>query len=61
MNIGLLGFGSMGRTHSWAVDNIKFYYKDVPFDAKIKGVYTRTPETRETAAKTFGFDLKYDI
>ncbi len=57
MNIGLLGFGSMGRTHSWAVENIKFYYKDVPFDAKIKGVYTRTPETREMAAKTFGFDI----
>ena len=36
MNIGLLGFGSMGRTHSWAVDNIKFYYKDLTFEAKIK-------------------------
>ncbi|MBQ4136841.1 MAG: Gfo/Idh/MocA family oxidoreductase [Clostridia bacterium] len=57
MNIGLLGFGSMGRTHSWAVDNIKFYYKDLPFEAKIKGVYTRTPETRESAAKRFGFDI----
>ncbi len=57
MNIGLLGFGSMGRTHSWAVENIKFYYKDLPFEAKIKGVYTRTPETREAAARTFGFDI----
>ena len=57
MNIGLLGFGSMGRTHSWAVENLKFYYKDLPFEAKIKGVYTRTPETRESAAKNFGFDI----
>lgn len=57
MNIGLLGFGSMGRTHSWAVENLKFYYKDLPFEAKIKGIYTRTPETRESAAKNFGFDI----
>ena len=57
MNIGLLGFGSMGRTHTWAVENIKFYYKEPPFEAKIKGVYTRTPETRESAANAFGFDI----
>ena len=57
MNIGLLGFGSMGRTHSWSVENIKYYYKYLPFEAKIKGVYTRTPETREAAARTFGFDI----
>lgn len=57
MNIGLLGFGSMGRTHTWAVENLKFYYKELAFDAKISGVYTRTPETAENAAKTFGFDF----
>lgn len=57
MNIGLLGFGSMGRTHSWAVDNLKFYYKALPFEAKISGVYTRTRETAENAAKAFGFDF----
>lgn len=55
MNIGLLGFGSMGRTHAWAVDNIKYYYKNVPFDAHIKGIYTRTHETAIAAAERFGF------
>lgn len=57
MKIGLLGFGSMGRTHAWAVDNIKFYYKKPPFDVKIAGVYTRTLETAENAAEQFGFDF----
>lgn len=57
MKIGLLGFGSMGRTHAWAVDNIKFYYKKPPFDVKIAGVYTRTFETAENAAEQFGFDI----
>ncbi|MBQ7821841.1 MAG: Gfo/Idh/MocA family oxidoreductase [Clostridia bacterium] len=57
MKIGLLGFGSMGRTHTWAVENIRFYYKKPPFDAKIAGVYTRTYETAKNAADTFGFDI----
>ena len=57
MKIGLLGFGSMGRTHAWAVDNIKFYYKKPPFDVKIAGIYTRTLETAENAAEQFGFDF----
>ncbi len=57
MKIGLLGFGSMGRTHTWAVQNLKFYYKDLPFDAKIAGVYTRTPEKSQGAKETFGFDF----
>ncbi len=57
MKIGLLGFGSMGRTHTWAVENLKFYYKELPFDAKISGVYTRTLQTAQNAAKKFGFDF----
>ena len=57
MKIGLLCFGSMGRTHAWAVENIKFYYKKPPFDVKIAGVYTRTLETAENAAEQFGFDF----
>lgn len=57
MKIGLLGFGSMGRTHAWAVDNLKYFYKNLPFEAKIAGVYTRTEETAVNAARDFGFDF----
>ncbi|MBO7149153.1 MAG: Gfo/Idh/MocA family oxidoreductase [Clostridia bacterium] len=57
MKIGLLGFGSMGRTHTWAVENIRFYYKKPPFEAKIAGVYTRTFETAKNACEQFGFDF----
>jgi len=53
MNIGLLGFGSMGRTHSFAVANLPFFYRDLPFAAKITGVCTRDPANAEKAAREF--------
>ena len=57
MNIGLLGFGSMGRTHSFAVANLPFFYKDLPFEAKVLGVCTKNPEHAKAAAKNFGFPI----
>ena len=53
MNIGLLGFGSMGRTHSFAVANLPFFYRDLPFAAKIASVCTRDPANAEKAAREF--------
>ena len=57
MKIGLLGFGSMGRTHSFAVANLPFFYKDLPFEAAVQGVCTRNPEHARAAAQTFGFPM----
>lgn len=59
LNIGLLGFGSMGRTHTWAISAIPFYYKNPPFEARLAGVYTRTERTREDAKSEFGFAKAY--
>ncbi len=59
MNIGILGFGSMGRTHAFAIDSLGYFYRDLPFEASLYGVYTRTPETREAAAREFGFKRVY--
>ena len=56
MNIGLLGFGNMGKTHSYAVTNLNYFYKDLPFKAKITAVCTSHIETSKKAADTFGFD-----
>lgn len=59
MKIGLIGFGSMGRTHAYAIQNLKFFYNDLPFEATLEGIYTRTPETREKAAEIFGINRVY--
>ena len=57
LKIGLLGFGAMGRTHTWAVQNLPFFYGDLPFSAQIVGVCTTTPEKSRRVADQFGFEI----
>ena len=54
MNIGLIGCGSMGRTHTFAVDALKFFYRDLPFDAKVSAITAAHFENAIKAARNFG-------
>ena len=54
MKIGMLGFGFMGKTHTYAIHNLKFFYKDLPFEAEIAAVCTAHLQTAEKAARQFG-------
>ncbi len=68
LRIGLLGFGSMGRTHTWAVQNLPFFYGEIPFAAVTRGVCTTSLEKSCSVAERFGIpvacanedDLIYD-
>ena len=57
LRIGLLGFGSMGKTHTWAVQNLPFFYASLPFSAKVIGVCTTTQEKSERVAAKFGMQI----
>lgn len=57
LRIGLLGFGAMGKTHAFCVENLKFYYQDLPFEATVHGVCTTTPEKSRAVAQTYGFEI----
>ena len=57
LKIGLLGFGSMGRTHTWAVQNLPFFYGSLPFWAKVVGVCTTSKEKSERIAAEFGMQI----
>ncbi len=54
MKIGLLGFGSMGRTHSWCVKNMNYFYKEVGFSAEYAGVCTTNEKSAKAAAELLG-------
>ena len=56
MKIGLIGFGSMGKTHSWCVKNLNYFYKDLPFKVEYAGVCTTREETAKKAADFLGID-----
>ncbi len=57
LRIGLLGFGAMGRTHTWAVQNLPFFYGALPFSASIEGVCTTTQEKSTRVANEFHIPL----
>ena len=60
IKIGLLGFGSMGKTHSYAVQSFNFFMNDLPFEAKISAVCTTSKEKSEAICKKYGFDFGTD-
>lgn len=60
IRIGLLGFGSMGKTHAYAVSNLQYFYRDLPFNAEIVGVCTTSMEKSEKVCREYGFSLATD-
>lgn len=60
MNIGIIGFGGMGKTHAYAVENLKYFYSELPFDAHIKGVCCAHFENAQAAARRYGFEKAYE-
>ncbi|MBE6596032.1 MAG: Gfo/Idh/MocA family oxidoreductase [Ruminococcaceae bacterium] len=59
IKIGLIGFGAMGKVHSYAVSNLKYFYSPLPFRATLCGVCTTSPERSEEIAQLYGFDAAY--
>ena len=57
LTIGLIGFGAMGKVHSYCLDNLKYCFSELPFDARIGGVCTTSEEKSRYVADTFGFDI----
>jgi predicted dehydrogenase len=55
LNIGLVGYGFMGRTHSNAFLQTPRFF-DVPFEPVLKAVCARSPERLESFAATFGYE-----
>ncbi|MBQ2809458.1 MAG: Gfo/Idh/MocA family oxidoreductase [Clostridia bacterium] len=59
MKIGLLGFGSMGRTHAYCVSVMPYFFSEHP-NAKIYGVCTRNIENAKSACEKFDLGFYTD-
>lgn len=57
INIGLLGFGFMGKTHAFSLSSLPFYYDKLNFEAKYTAVCTSHIESAKSA--TDHFNLGY--
>ena len=56
-NVGIVGFGFIGKVHAYGYENLKFYYRPVPLKTKLFGVCTGHRETAEQAKSDFGFEF----
>ncbi len=54
LQVGLVGFGFMGKTHLYCIDNLKYYYSSLPFETKVRGVCTTSMEKSVQVADSYG-------
>lgn len=55
INIAVIGAGSMGRTHSYAIRNMSFYYRDLPFSPVCHTIMSRSIEKAEKLKLDYGY------
>lgn len=57
LGVGIIGFGFMGRTHSYGHLNIPLFYDPPPLRTKLVGVCTSRPETGRKALEVVPFEF----
>lgn len=60
IRVGIIGFGSMGKTHSYVLENLKFFYNPLGFLPRVVAVTTAHAETARKAAEFLGCDAATD-
>lgn len=55
IRVGLLGFGAMGKAHSYCIDNLKYFFSELPFSATVGGICTTSYERSCSIAERYGF------
>ncbi len=57
IGVGIIGFGFMGKTHTYGYRTIPLYYDRLPFRIRLVGVCDASREVAETAKETLGFEF----
>ena len=55
IKVGIVGFGFMGRAHTYGYKTLPLYYRDLPFKITLRAIASRTLEAAERAAEELGF------
>ncbi|HGE71661.1 TPA: Gfo/Idh/MocA family oxidoreductase [Candidatus Poribacteria bacterium] len=55
--VGIVGYGFIGKMHTYAYKSIPIYYNPVPANVRLVGVCTSKKETAEQAVKHGGFEF----
>ncbi len=57
LRVGIVGFGFMGKTHTYGYKTIPLYYSNLPFKIKLAGVCDTVPGVAENARDTLDFEF----
>lgn len=60
LGVGIIGFGFIGKVHTYGYLNMPLFYDPLPLRTKLVGVATSRRETAEKAAAQGGFDFGAD-
>ncbi len=55
IGVGVVGFGFMGRAHTYGYKTIPLYYADLPFRIALRGICAPRPGVAERVAEELGF------
>jgi predicted dehydrogenase len=56
-NVGILGFGFMGKMHAYGYKTIPLYYGGLPWKTKLCSVCTSSPATAQIAKEAMDFEF----
>lgn len=57
IGVGVIGYGFMGKMHTYGYKTIPLYYQDLPYVIKLKGICDTVPGVAEKAAAQQGFEF----
>ncbi|MBR2371143.1 MAG: Gfo/Idh/MocA family oxidoreductase [Clostridia bacterium] len=60
INIGLVGFGAMGKLHAFCVSSLPYYFERCGFEASLYGICTSSLEHSKDVLERYGFKKIYE-
>ncbi len=57
VNVGIIGFGFIGKVHAYGYVNLPLFYDPPPLKADLVGVCTSRMETAQKAQSLLGFEF----
>jgi predicted dehydrogenase len=60
LGVGMVGYGFMGKVHTYAYRTLSIFYDPVPVEARLVGVATSSRDTAERAMRQGGYEIGVD-